>query len=117
MFTSSSKTLNWSNPSSVEELDTLANDTSLPLLIFKHSERCPVSRMALKQFENEFNLEGVRLAFIEVRENRELSNHIAEKWNIDHQSPQALIQDTKGNHISFSHNGIDVDKIKSFLGL
>ncbi len=117
MFSSSSKTLNWSIPSSVEELDAMIIDSATPLLIFKHSERCPISRMALKQFENEFNLEDVRLAFIEVRENRELSNYIAEKWNIVHQSPQLLIQDTKGNNISFSHNGIDVSKIKSFLGL
>ncbi len=117
MFSFSSKTLNWSIPSFVEELDVMINDTATPLLIFKHSERCPVSRMALKQFENEFNLEDVRLAFIEVRENRELSNYIAEKWNVVHQSPQALIQDTNGNHTSFSHNGIDVTKIKSFLGL
>ena len=27
-----------------------------PVLIFKHSTRCSVSRMALKQFENEFDL-------------------------------------------------------------
>lgn len=117
MFSPSSKKLHWFNPSSVEELDTLTNDTSSPLLVFKHSERCPVSRMALKQFENEFNLENVKLVFIEVRESRDLSNFIAEKWNIIHQSPQALIQDTNKNHTSFSHNGISVEKIKAFFGL
>ena len=30
--------------------------TEKPILIFKHSTRCSISRMVLKQFENEFDL-------------------------------------------------------------
>lgn len=117
MFGKSSKSLNWVIPQTIAELDQLINDKSQALIIFKHSERCPVSRMALRQFEDEYDLENVRLAFIEVRENRELSNYIAEKWNVVHQSPQALVQNMDGNHSDMSHNNISVEKIKSFLNL
>jgi len=107
--------LDWKNPQTIEELDELMDDASQPIIIFKHSTRCPVSRMALKMFENDYNLENVRLIFVEVVQQRPLSNHIAEKWNIQHESPQTLIQKTNGERISFSHNQINVAKIAEFL--
>ncbi|MBN9292360.1 MAG: bacillithiol system redox-active protein YtxJ [Flavobacteriia bacterium] len=116
MFFSASA-LNWINPATTEELDVILNDTSKPLIVFKHSTRCSISGFALKQFEREYDLQDVNLVFIDVLKQRELSNHIAEKWNIVHQSPQTLIQRTSGEHTSFSHEGIAVSRIKQFLGL
>jgi hypothetical protein len=36
-------------------LDEIIADRKINLLFFKHSTRCSISRMALKQFENEFD--------------------------------------------------------------
>lgn len=113
----SSPALNWINPATTEELEVLLSNTSKPLIVFKHSTCCSISSFALKQFEREYDLQDVNLVFIDVLQQRELSNYIAEKWNIVHQSPQALIQNTNGEHISFSHEGIAVSRIKQFLGL
>lgn len=115
MFGFSDKKLDWTVPASIEELTSMMEDTSQPLLIFKHSERCPISRMALSQFEKEYDLENIRLVFIEVRENRPMSNFVEEEWGVIHQSPQAIIQSNDGRKTSYSHNSISVEKIKTFL--
>ena len=49
----------------LNEIAALSNEK--PVLIFKHSTRCSISRFALKQFENEFDLAEVR-AMLEAEE-------------------------------------------------
>src|SRR5215831_11486256 len=63
-----------------------------PVIIFKHSTQCPISTQAYEEFidfaEGARNLIcGVML----VIENRRLSNAIAERFGIRHESPQALL--------------------------
>ena len=62
-----------------------ASDSRL-VLIFKHSTRCSVSRMALRQFENEFELEEIIIPyFLDLLEYRMLSNEIADRFDVIHQ--------------------------------
>lgn len=107
--------LNWIQPQTIEELQGLMNDQSSSLIIFKHSTRCPTSRFALKNFERDYNLSNTRTVMINVLTQRELSNFVADSWNIEHESPQTVLQNTKGEHSSFSHSGIEVQKIDEFL--
>ena len=56
-------TMNWialTNANQLEEINSLASTT--PVLIFKHSTRCGISRMALKSFEREFDLEETEIS-------------------------------------------------------
>ena len=63
MFSSSEKSqsaskVGWRQLSDLGQLNEMvAESNHKPVLIFKHSTRCGVSRMVLKQFENEFNLQ------------------------------------------------------------
>lgn len=109
------ETINWIQLESVEELEQIMNDQSSDLVIFKHSTRCPVSRFALKRFETDYNLVDTRTVIINVLKQRDLSNYVAEKWQIKHESPQTVLQNKAGEHSSFSHNGIQVDVIQKFL--
>lgn len=87
-----------------------------PVAIFKHSTRCSISRMALKQFENEFNLDDkVTPYYLDLLEFRPISNEIASRFQVFHQSPQLiLIKD--GNAIySASHSDIEVEALASKL--
>ncbi len=62
---------------------------SKPVILFKHSTRCPISAMALSgllRHPGEF-----MFFLINIIENRDLSNWIAGKFGILHQSPQVLI--------------------------
>ena len=63
-----------------------------PILIFKHSTQCPISTQAYEEFTD--FAEGSRNVFcgvVLVIENRKLSNVIAERFHVRHESPQALL--------------------------
>lgn len=84
-----------------------------PVLIFKHSTRCSVSRMALKQFENEFDLkDSVDAYFLDLLEYRNISNEIAQRFQVEHQSPQLIL--IKGGKAMYnvSHSAIDAVELK-----
>ena len=87
-----------------------------PVVIFKHSTRCSVSRMALRHFENEFDLEGKVIPyFLDLLNHRDISNEIASKFEVEHQSPQLLLI-SKGKCIyDASHNAIEVESIHRYL--
>lgn len=113
------------NPSRIkwiafEDLGQLAELTmrseEQPVIIFKHSTRCSVSRMALKQFENEFNAgESVAPYFLDLLEHRDISNAIAERFGVVHQSPQLLLIVNGKCIYNASHSAIDATTLHSKL--
>lgn len=98
----------------LDEIVALSNEK--PAIIFKHSTRCSVSRMALKQFENEFDLEHkVDAYFLDLLEYREISNDIASRFNVYHQSPQLLLIKEGKSVYDVSHSDIDAGELKGKL--
>ncbi|EJL7991415.1 bacillithiol system redox-active protein YtxJ [Staphylococcus pseudintermedius] len=60
------------------------------IFILKHSNTCPISENAFDQFNKflyERDMDGY---YVVVQEVRELSDYIAEKTGVQHESPQAL---------------------------
>ena len=109
--------INWipmTNLGQLNEIMTLSE--TKPVIIFKHSTRCSVSRMALKQFENEFDwAEKVEAYFLDLLEYRDISNEIASRFGVYHQSPQLiLIKDGKALY-DVSHSDIDAEELKGKL--
>jgi bacillithiol system protein YtxJ len=47
--------INWNELTDLGQLNEIIAMSNENLWLFKHSTRCSVSRMALKQFENEFD--------------------------------------------------------------
>ncbi len=90
--------------------------TEKPVLIFKHSTRCSISRMVLKQFENEFDLQDKVIPyFLDLLEFRNVSNEIASRFGVMHQSPQIiLVKDGKAVY-NASHESIDISKLAQFV--
>jgi bacillithiol system protein YtxJ len=96
----------------LNEIITLSNEK--PVLIFKHSTRCSISRMALKQFENEFDLlDKVTPYFLDLLEFRAISNEIATRFNVMHQSPQLLLIKNGNVMYHVSHDSIDAQELKN----
>lgn len=84
-----------------------------PVVIFKHSTRCSISRMALKQFENEFDLEGtVTPYFLDLLNHRDISQEIATRFDVYHQSPQLLLIKEGKSVYDASHSDIDALELK-----
>jgi len=88
-----------------------------PVLIFKHSTRCSISRFALKNFENEyaFSKEELQPYFLDLLEYRSISNEIANRFDVMHQSPQILLIKEGKCVYDESHDGIEVEGLKRFL--
>jgi bacillithiol system protein YtxJ len=107
---SSIPNMNWTLLTDLGQLNEISElSFQKPVVIFKHSTRCSISRMALKQFENEFNLEDkVTPYYLDLLEFRPISNEIAGRFGVMHQSPQIiLIKD--GNAVyTASHSDIQV---------
>lgn len=112
--------INWIPLTEMNQLDEIKSlSKSKAVLIFKHSTRCGISRMVLKNFENEFNLRDseIELYFLDLIENRTISNEIAMKFNVLHQSPQVLVLKNDGVIYYDSHHQISVEAIKKAINL
>jgi bacillithiol system protein YtxJ len=109
----SSNKINWNALTDLGQLnDIISLSNEKPVAIFKHSTRCSVSRMALKQFENEFDLsDKVTPYFLDLIAYRDISNEIASRFGVTHQSPQLiLIKDGKAIY-NVSHSDIDAEEL------
>jgi bacillithiol system protein YtxJ len=105
--------INWNELTDLGQLnEIIALSNEKPVAIFKHSTRCSVSRMALKQFENEFNSsDKVTPYFLDLIEYRAISNEIANRFGVTHQSPQLiLIKEGKAIY-NVSHSDIDAEEL------
>lgn len=72
-----------------EQLEHLISDSfDKRVLLFKHSTRCGISRMALKNFELDLGEETYY--YLDLISFRSISNEIAEKFQVKHESPQLL---------------------------
>jgi bacillithiol system protein YtxJ len=110
----SKSNIKWIDLTDLGQLNQIIQDSAeKPVVVFKHSTRCSVSRMALKQFENEFNLmDEVDTYFLDLISYRDVSNEIASRFQVVHQSPQlVLIKDGKSIYDA-SHSEIDALELK-----
>ena len=86
--------LSWTPLISVEEINTIKEiSKNQSILIFKHSTRCGISRMVMKQFESLFNEENkhLKVYYLDLLNFREVSSKLSEVFQVIHQSPQLLV--------------------------
>ena len=105
--------INWNELTDLGQLSEIIEiSNEKPVAIFKHSTRCSVSRMVLKQFENEFNSsDKVTPYFLDLIAHRDISNEIASRFGVTHQSPQLiLIKEGKAVY-NVSHSDIDAEEL------
>jgi bacillithiol system protein YtxJ len=109
--------VNWvqlSDLGQLNEIKDLSHEKAV--VIFKHSTRCSISRMVLKQFENEYNLENkLDLYFLDLLEHRDISNEIANSFGVVHQSPQLLVIQNAVSVYNASHESIDANDLGKFV--
>lgn len=83
----------WCLLTSEEQLVELENESvNKPVVIFKHSTRCGISRMVLKQFESKYSAEDeMKFYFLDLLNYRSLSQAIATRFQVVHESPQLIL--------------------------
>lgn len=107
--------INWIPLTNLTQLDDIQTISGVkPIVIFKHSTRCSISRMALKQFEREYDLdETVDAFFLDLIEHRDVSNEIASRFNVYHESPQLILIKNGKAVYNVSHSDIDAEALKA----
>jgi bacillithiol system protein YtxJ len=89
-----------------------------PVLIFKHSTQCPISAHVYEEFRA-FAESSADLTWglVLVVEDRSLSDAIAERLNVRHESPQAIIVKEGSAIWHASHWSITADSLGEALRL
>lgn len=78
-------------------------------VIFKHSTRCGISSMVMKQFVDLYNLteNDLDLYYLDLLSFREVSNEVGYKFQVMHQSPQLLVIKNGTTVAHASHGAIN----------
>lgn len=108
----------WNDLTQLKQLDDIVEESAeAPVLIFKHSTRCSISRMALKSFEREYAIEEgkAKAYFLDLLEHRDVSNEIASRFDVQHQSPQLILIKNGQAVYNSSHSDIDAVTVKDKL--
>ena len=98
------------------DISQIVGDAATPdVFIFKHSATCPVSAWARQQVEAWMKKSGHDVYLVVVQSARPLSNAIAEKMGIRHESPQ-FIAVKAGTVAALSHNEITPENLDALTG-
>ncbi len=86
-------------------------DSNVPFFIFKHSPRCSISLVAKNRIEKQALSNAVQVYMIDVVSQRPLSQFVAAKLDVVHQSPQ-LIKVVEGKtEFDASHMSISASQL------
>lgn len=112
--------MNWNTLESESGLDKIIEQSFLDnagVAIFKHSTRCSISSMAKSRLESkwDFDSEKLPIYYLDLISYRNISNLIADKFGVQHQSPQILIIKDGNCVYNGSHMSISVKEIHSVL--
>ncbi len=108
----------WQNLESLDDLHQIVEDSKQkPIVLFKHSTRCGISQHAKHRLESEWDFKEGKLDFyyLDLLKHRDVSNEIADQFNVVHQSPQIIILKNEQAVYHISHNAISVDRIKEVI--
>ena len=106
--------MNWISLQSAEQLNSIKQQEGYSL-IFKHSTRCSISMLAKRRFELDWESlpEHMPLYFLDLIQHREISNQIAQLFDVHHESPQLLLIKNGECILDQSHGGISVEETLS----
>jgi len=108
----------WNDLTEIKQLDDIVVESAeTPVIIFKHSTRCGISRMALKGFESSYSIgeEHAKPYYLDLLNHRDISNEIANRFGVMHQSPQVLVIKNGVAVYNESHGDIDANEVKGRL--
>lgn len=125
IFKSNAATKDMNNPNvvwipltSLEQLEEIKEQShSETIAIFKHSTRCGISRIVLRDFEKSFNKEknNLKMYYLDLLNYRDVSNEISGVFKITHQSPQLLVIKAGEAVAHASHSSISQVKLEEYL--
>ena len=110
--------MNWIALTDEQQLDRINEQSATqPVVIFKHSTRCSISMMVKKRFELDWNKlpEDLPLYFLDLIKYRDLSNQVAQDFEVYHESHQLLLIKDGECILDLSHGQVSVEEAMSVL--
>lgn len=86
--------LPWTPLTELRQLDAIKEKSSTKTqVIFKHSTRCGISSMVMRQFVSSYALteKDLDLYYLDLLNYRDVSNEVGYKFQVMHESPQLLV--------------------------
>ncbi len=86
------------------------------VVIFKHSTTCSISLMAKRRLEEDWDdLENVIPYYLDLKSFRSISDEVAERFSVHHESPQILLIRQGECIYDASHFDITITELKETL--
>jgi bacillithiol system protein YtxJ len=97
----------------LEEIRLKSKNT--PQVIFKHSTRCSISSMAKSRLERATSFPDINYYLLDLIQYRNISQKIAEDFDVHHESPQILLIKDGACIYDESHSGINIEEIAGLV--
>ena len=109
--------MKWEELKALEQVQQIKQESSQkPVLIFKYSTRCNISRTSLDRLERQWQdeeMSDTKAYFLDLLAHRELSRELAAQFNVEHESPQILLIRNGASILDLSHFQIEYDQIRA----
>lgn len=109
--------IQWVELTQLNQLDEIVEESKTQtVFIYKHSTRCSISSMAMNRLERSWTEEGnkVKAYYLDLIRYRDISNAVADKFRVYHESPQIIIIKNGETVHHDSHMSISFDDILKF---
>lgn len=104
--------MQWTPLTDSAQLEQISQDSfNHPIVLFKHSTRCSISDIAKSRLDRASQPDGMPFYYLDLIQYRAISNEIAQRFNVYHESPQVLIIHQGECIYDQSHTGITMDDI------
>jgi bacillithiol system protein YtxJ len=104
--------MNWIPLTDQNQLETIQDlSFTTPQVILKHSTTCSISKMSLARLERSEAPSTIQFYYLDLLNYRAISNAIAEKFSVYHESPQILLIKNGECTYDESHGGIRMEEI------
>jgi bacillithiol system protein YtxJ len=98
----------------IEEIIQASRTT--PVVIYKHSNRCGASLFVRSRLEKQWkNGCEVDFYFLDLVSYRDVSNEVADRFGVRHESPQILLIRNGRSVFDTSHSGVSAKALKKAL--
>lgn len=108
--------MTWHPLTSPEQLDAvLAESATQPVAIFKHSTTCSISATVKARLDRQWDAalgDTVKLYYLDLLRFRPISNQVAARLHVIHESPQLLLIQNGICTYDASHMGIRPEAMK-----
>jgi bacillithiol system protein YtxJ len=108
--------MSWIDLQQVEQLNEIERASfERTQVIFKHSTRCSISTMAKSRLDKEAFPASADFYYLDLIAHRNISNEIADKFKVWHESPQVLVIKNGDCIYDESHMGINWQGLTAML--